>query len=45
MANSTKPVAIISRGSTRSDRRPEIGAVTNIAMPVTNIVLPIISEE
>ena len=45
MANRTKPEAIIRRGSIFIISRPANGAVRNIATPVTNIVLPIISEE
>ena len=40
-----KPAAIIRRGSTRVISRPASGAVRNMHRPVTNIVLPIISDE
>ena len=41
----TNPTAIIRRGSSTVDNRPEIGAITNMQTPVTNIVSPIISGE
>ena len=41
----TNPVAIMKRGSTKVDNRPEIGAVRNMQTPVTNIVSPIINGE
>ena len=43
-AKPRKPIIIMTRGSILRDRMPEIGAVRNIARPVTNIVSPIISE-
>ncbi len=45
MAKKTNPVAIMIRGSTRFISRPASGAVKNMHKPVTNIVLPIISDE
>ena len=38
-----KPIIIMMRGSSLAERRPAIGAVRNMARPVTNMVSPIIS--
>ena len=43
-AKPNRPIIIISRRSILLDRKPEIGAVTNIARPLTNRASPIIKE-